>query len=122
MEWRKSPISPRIDAEHNRIRERARTDPRRAMRGAIVGYGFIVERGHVPAYALPGAAAFEIVAVAGTCAPRRMRRVPFPCHSYEHAPVIKGVRHAPDTARMGRVRLVTLPREQKLPTLFPIHG
>jgi predicted dehydrogenase len=43
----------------------------RLLRGAVVGYGFISERGHVPAYALPGATEFEIVAVADTCARRR---------------------------------------------------
>jgi predicted dehydrogenase len=51
--------------------ERARTTPLRALRGAIIGYGFIAERGHVPAYSLPGATGFEIVAVADTCAARR---------------------------------------------------
>jgi predicted dehydrogenase len=43
------------------------------MRGAVIGYGFISERGHVPAYALPGATRFDIVAVADTCAARRDR-------------------------------------------------
>jgi predicted dehydrogenase len=41
------------------------------LRGAIVGYGFISERGHVPAYALPGPTRFDVVAVADTCAARR---------------------------------------------------
>jgi predicted dehydrogenase len=45
--------------------------PPRTLRGAVVGYGFISERGHVPAYHLPGATKFEIVAVADTCAARR---------------------------------------------------
>jgi predicted dehydrogenase len=45
--------------------------PLRTLRGAVVGYGFISERGHVPAYRLPGATKFEIVAVADTCAARR---------------------------------------------------
>jgi predicted dehydrogenase len=45
--------------------------PPRTLRGAIIGYGFISERGHVPAYALPGPTRFEIVAVADTCAARR---------------------------------------------------
>jgi predicted dehydrogenase len=45
--------------------------PRRALRGGVVGYGFISERGHLPAYALEGANRFEIVAVADTCAARR---------------------------------------------------
>jgi predicted dehydrogenase len=43
------------------------------LRGAVVGFGFISERGHIPAYALPGQAKFEIVAVADTCAARRAR-------------------------------------------------
>jgi predicted dehydrogenase len=42
-----------------------------ALRGGIVGYGFISERGHVPAYTLAGSKKFEIVAVADTCAARR---------------------------------------------------
>ena len=41
--------------------------PRR--RGAIVGYGFIAEHGHMPAYAAVGN--LEIVAVADVCAARR---------------------------------------------------
>ena len=41
------------------------------LRGAIVGFGFISERGHLPAYALPGPTRFEIVAVADTCSARR---------------------------------------------------
>ena len=45
--------------------------PPKALRGAVVGYGFISERGHVPAYALPGPTKFEIVAVADICAARR---------------------------------------------------
>ena len=53
--------------------DRSRTTPLRALRGAIVGYGFISERGHVPAYARPGETAFEIAAVADTCAARRER-------------------------------------------------
>jgi predicted dehydrogenase len=36
-----------------------------------VGYGFISERGHMPAYARPGVTHFEIVAVADVCAARR---------------------------------------------------
>jgi predicted dehydrogenase len=51
--------------------DRVRTTPLRALRGAIVGYGFIAERGHVPAYARPGERDFEIVAVADACAARR---------------------------------------------------
>jgi predicted dehydrogenase len=42
------------------------------LRGAILGYGFIAERGHVPAYNA-AAKAFEIVAVADTCPARRAR-------------------------------------------------
>jgi predicted dehydrogenase len=38
-------------------------------KGAVVGYGFIAERGHLPAYAASGD--LEIVAVADTCAARR---------------------------------------------------
>ena len=44
---------------------------RRPLRGAVVGYGFIAERGHVPAYGRPGSTDFEIVAVADGCAARR---------------------------------------------------
>jgi predicted dehydrogenase len=50
----------------------ART-PERPLRGAIVGYGFIAEHGHLPAYALAGPGEFEIVAVADSCAARRAR-------------------------------------------------
>jgi predicted dehydrogenase len=49
------------------------SQPHRPLRGAIVGYGFIAERGHLPAYALEGAGRFEIVAVADPCAARRDR-------------------------------------------------
>jgi predicted dehydrogenase len=52
--------------------DRART-PQRPLRGAIVGYGFISEHGHVPAYALAGPREFDIVAVADSCAARRER-------------------------------------------------
>lgn len=45
--------------------------PGRPRRGAIVGYGFIAERGHLPAYVALGADHFEIVAVADVCAARR---------------------------------------------------
>ncbi len=45
--------------------------PPRTLRGAIIGYGFISERGHVPAYRLSGATKFEVVAVADACAARR---------------------------------------------------
>ncbi|HZU81552.1 MAG TPA: Gfo/Idh/MocA family oxidoreductase, partial [Polyangiaceae bacterium] len=41
------------------------------LRGAVIGFGFISENGHVPAYRRPGRTAFDIVAVADTCAPRR---------------------------------------------------
>ena len=47
------------------------TTPLRPLRGAIVGYGFISERGHVPAYARPGETNFEIAAVADVCPARR---------------------------------------------------
>jgi predicted dehydrogenase len=47
--------------------------PPKTLRGAVVGYGFISERGHVPAYALPGPTRFDIVAVADICAARRQK-------------------------------------------------
>jgi predicted dehydrogenase len=47
--------------------------PSKTLRGAVVGFGFISERGHVPAYALPGPTQFEIVAVADVCAARRAK-------------------------------------------------
>jgi predicted dehydrogenase len=53
--------------------DRASSTPLRALRGAIVGYGFISERGHLPAYGQPGETHFEIVAVADACAARRER-------------------------------------------------
>jgi predicted dehydrogenase len=44
----------------------------RPLKGAVVGYGFISERGHVPAYAMYGAnAPLQITALADTCAARR---------------------------------------------------
>lgn len=45
----------------------------RTLRGAVVGYGFIAENGHVPAYIDRGAreADVKIVAVADVCAARR---------------------------------------------------
>jgi predicted dehydrogenase len=51
--------------------ERAATTHDRALRGAIIGYGFIAERGHLPAYLLSGAKSLEIVAVADICPARR---------------------------------------------------
>jgi predicted dehydrogenase len=45
----------------------------RTLRGGIIGYGFISERGHLPAYGAPGETDFRIVAVADTCARRRER-------------------------------------------------
>ena len=45
--------------------------PPEALRGAIVGYGFISEHGHTPAYALAGQEHFRIVAVADACTSRR---------------------------------------------------
>ncbi|MGA7120671.1 MAG: Gfo/Idh/MocA family oxidoreductase [Polyangiaceae bacterium] len=51
--------------------DRPRTTPPRTLRGAIVGYGFISEHGHLPAYSRPGETNFEIVAVADVCAARR---------------------------------------------------
>ena len=67
------------------------TDPVSAapssLRGAVIGYGFIAERGHVPAYAMPGRARFEIVAVADPCAARRNRAAQAlpQAHVYESA-------------------------------------
>jgi predicted dehydrogenase len=45
----------------------------RPLRGAIIGYGFIAERGHLPAYLAPAGpgAGFRIVAVADVCPARR---------------------------------------------------
>jgi predicted dehydrogenase len=44
----------------------------RPLQGALIGFGFIAEKGHVPAYlAAPGM--FEIVAVVDVCAARRER-------------------------------------------------
>jgi predicted dehydrogenase len=43
------------------------------LRGAVLGFGFIAERGHAPAYAMPGRSRFEVVAVADPCAARRAR-------------------------------------------------
>jgi predicted dehydrogenase len=47
--------------------------PRSALRGGIVGFGFISERGHVPAYAATANGEFQVVAVADTCPARRER-------------------------------------------------
>ncbi len=44
----------------------------RPLQGALVGFGFIAEKGHVPAY-LSAPEAFEIIAVADVCAARRER-------------------------------------------------
>lgn len=44
----------------------------RPLRGAIIGFGFIAEKGHVPAY-LTEPRTIEIVAVADVCAARRRR-------------------------------------------------
>ena len=44
----------------------------RPLQGALVGFGFIAEKGHVPAY-LASPDAFQIVAVADVCAARRER-------------------------------------------------
>jgi predicted dehydrogenase len=51
--------------------------PTPPLSGALVGYGFIGSRGHVPAYAAfpEGQAPLRIVAVADTCAARRERAV-----------------------------------------------
>src|SRR5439155_3667351 len=42
----------------------------RPYQGALIGFGFIAEKGHVPAY-LAAPDAFEIVAIAEICAARR---------------------------------------------------
>ncbi len=42
-----------------------------SLRGAIVGFGFIAEKGHLPGYRSTKAVRFEIVAVADICAQRR---------------------------------------------------
>src|SRR6476659_1772443 len=44
----------------------------RPYQGALIGFGFIAEKGHVPAY-LAAPDMFEIVAVAEICAARRER-------------------------------------------------
>ena len=44
----------------------------RPLQGALIGFGFIAEKGHVPAY-LRAPDAFEIVAVADICAARRAK-------------------------------------------------
>jgi predicted dehydrogenase len=70
MERHTSPIlAPFIDAEYRDKRAGARSPA--PLRGGIVGYGFIAEHGHVPAYAIAGAASFQIAAVADTCPARR---------------------------------------------------
>lgn len=43
----------------------------RILRGAIVGFGFIAEKGHLPGYRTAASYHFEIVAVADGCAARR---------------------------------------------------
>ena len=61
--------------------------PSRSLRGAVIGYGFISERGHVPAYAsFPrGRAPLRITAVADICPARRaLARAQIPgVHVYE---------------------------------------
>src|ERR1700733_12699091 len=42
----------------------------RPLQGALIGFGFIAEKGHVPAY-LSAPGAFDIVAVTDICAARR---------------------------------------------------
>ncbi len=46
--------------------------PRSKLQGALIGFGFIAEKGHVPAY-LAAPEQFAIVAVADICAARRER-------------------------------------------------
>lgn len=60
------------------------------LRGAIVGFGFISERGHLPAYEQLGPDRFHIAAVADPCAARRA--------AAERA--IPGVRTYPDHAAL----------------------
>ena len=48
----------------------AEVDMSRPLNGALIGFGFIAEKGHVPAY-LANQHDFEIVAVADVCAARR---------------------------------------------------
>jgi predicted dehydrogenase len=54
------------------MNRRSPSNPPR-LRGAIIGYGFIAERGHAPAYRAvkEKTGAIDIVAVADTCAERR---------------------------------------------------
>ena len=42
----------------------------RPLKGALIGFGFIAEKGHVPAY-LAAPESFQIIAVADVCAARR---------------------------------------------------
>jgi predicted dehydrogenase len=44
---------------------------RRALRGALVGFGFIAEKGHLPAYLTRDGRKVEIVAVSDVCEARR---------------------------------------------------
>lgn len=50
------------------------------LRGALIGYGFIAEKGHLPAYAMlsDGGAPLSIVAIADTCAARREKAAALP--------------------------------------------
>jgi predicted dehydrogenase len=59
----------------------------RAYRGGLIGFGFIGERGHAPAYARPGRAELTITAVADVCEARRqLARRQFPdARIYEDA-------------------------------------
>ena len=55
------------------MNDRTPPTPSRLLRGALVGFGFIAERGHLPAYARRGTTSFDIVALSDTCAARRRR-------------------------------------------------
>jgi predicted dehydrogenase len=83
--------------------------PPSTLRGAVIGYGFISERGHVPAYALPGPTKFEIVAVADVCPARREKaRAAIPgARIYEtHDQLLEGER-----GRIDFVDVTTPPSE-----------
>ena len=106
--------------------------PNRPLRGAVIGYGFISERGALDFvdvttppcdHAVIAHDALDrglhvlcekplTTSVADARAllehARRARRVVFPCHNYKHAPVIKAVRRIIDSGTIGRVSLVTL--------------
>ena len=82
----------------------------RALRGAIVGFGFIAERGHLPAYRgrRTDARSFEIVAVADTCPARReqaQRAIPGVRVYESHLSLL-----AAERARLDFIDVATPPR------------